>query len=123
MRCCRTFHFEDHKLLIWGLLCGVVTIPVGCFVAGLVCNLLITALLVDLLPLAIFSAIIAVGLLFFPNVCVKIFAVFGFLIKALIIVGLMLGIVNFLSGKPVAGTLALLLAFLVYGKLIENPER
>lgn len=95
---------ENHRQMILGLLCGIVTIPVGCFVAGLVCGIGIVPLLFDLLPLVIFSGIIAAGLLFFPNASVKVFGVFGFFIKALIIVGLMLGILNFLAGKElVAG--------------------
>ena len=92
---------ENHRQLILGLLCGVVTIPIGCFVAGLVCGLPIGTLLLDLLPLVIFSGVIAAGLLFFPDACVKVFGVFGLLIKALIIAGLMLGILNFLAGKQV----------------------
>ncbi len=83
-----------------GLLCGIVTIPFGCFVAGLICQIPILSLLYNLLPLVILSAIIAAGLIFIPNVCVVVFKIFGILIKVLIIVGLMLGIVNFLAGKP-----------------------
>ena len=92
---------ENHRQLILGLLCGVVTIPIGCFVGGLVCKLNILHLLVDILPLIIFSGIIAAGLILCPNACVKIFGVFGYLIKVLITVGLVLGIVRFLSGKEV----------------------
>ena len=53
-------------------------------------------LLLNLLPLVIFSAIIAVALIFLPEVCVKVFKVFGFVINAIIILGLMMGIYNFL---------------------------
>ena len=90
---------ENYRELCFGLLCGIVTIPVGCFVSGLVCGLPILALLVDLLPLVIFSGIIAAALIFLPNVCVKVFKVFGFAIKALIIFGLVMGIYNFLIPK------------------------
>ncbi len=91
---------ELHRQLVLGLLCGVVTIPFGCFVAGLICQIPILDLLYNLLPLVILSAIIATGLVLAPNVCVIIFKIFGFLIKILIVVGLMLGIVNFLAGQP-----------------------
>ncbi len=90
---------EHHRQLAFGLLSGVVTIPIGCFVAGLICKLPILDLLLNLLPLTILAIIIAVGLLFAPNVCVKVFKGFGFFIKALVLVGLMLGIVNFLAGE------------------------
>ncbi len=90
---------ERHRELAFGLLIGVVTVPIGCFVAGLICKLPIAALLFNLLPLTVLAVVIAVGLLLAPNVCVKVFKGVGFLIKALVLVGLMLGIVNFLAGK------------------------
>lgn len=87
---------ENHRELCFGLLCGVVTIPVGCLVSGIICSIPIVALLLNLLPLVIFSAIIAVALIFLPEVCVKVFKIFGFVINAVIILGLMMGIYNFL---------------------------
>lgn len=89
---------EQHRNLLLGLLCGIVTIPVGCFVGGLVCGVPIVSLLIDLLPLILLSALIALGLLKFPGVCVKIFSVLGLLMKALIIVGLVFGMAYFLTG-------------------------
>lgn len=97
---------QNHRELLIGLLCGVVTIPIGCFVAGLVCCIPIVSLIVDLLPLIIFSTVIAIGLIKFQNACVKIFKIFGFLINALIIVGLLFGIIRFLTGKEIINGLA-----------------
>lgn len=95
---------EHHRELLLGLLCGITTIPVGCFAAGLLCGISLLPLLVNLLPLVIFSGIIAFGLIRFPTVCVKIFNVFGYVIKVLIVVGLALGIIRFLTGHElVAG--------------------
>ena len=90
---------ENQRQLCYGLLCGIVTVPLGCFVGGLVCGLPVLTILSNLLPLIIFSALIAVALVMFPNACVKVFKVFGFIINALIIVGLMMGIYNFLIPK------------------------
>ena len=89
---------EQHKNLLLGLLCGIVTIPVGCFAGGLVCGIAILPLLFNLLPLILLSGVIAVGLLKFPNLCVKIFAGLGFAMKVLIIVGLVFGMAHFLTG-------------------------
>lgn len=89
---------EQHKNLLLGLLCGIVTIPVGCFVGGLVCGIAILPLALNLLPLILLSALIAFGLLKFPSVCVKIFAVLGLAMKTLIIVGLVFGMAHFLAG-------------------------
>ena len=90
---------EKHKELILGLLSGIVTIPAGCLVAGFICKIPFLALVLDLLPLIIFAAIIAVGLLLFPNACIKIFNVLGIIIKVIITVGLALGMIELLLGK------------------------
>ena len=85
-----------------GLLCGIVTIPVGCFVSGIICKINILSLLLNLLPLIIFSGILAVGIIFAPKACVKIFSVIGVLITGIITFGLALGIFTFLTGlKPI----------------------
>ena len=92
---------EHHRELLLGLLCGIVTIPVGCFVGGLVCGLTLLTLIVDLIPLIIFSGIIALGLIYLPEMCLKIFKVFGVAIAAFITFGLSLGIIRFLTGYEV----------------------
>ena len=89
---------DKHRVLLLGLLCGLVTIPLGCFVAGLVLRLPIGALIVSLLPLVVFSGLIAVGLMLCPDVCVKIFNAFGVFIKIIITIGLALGILKYLAG-------------------------
>ncbi len=92
---------EHYNELSLGILCGVVTIPIGCLVSGLVCKIPFGALCLNLLPLVILAVIIAIGLIFFPNICVKAFRVVGFLIKILVIAGLVLGIINFLAKKEI----------------------
>lgn len=90
---------KHHRELFLGMLCGIATIPLGCFIGGLFCDILFTALLLNLLPLILFAALIALGLIFIPNISVKIFAVFGKCVNALITIGLVLGMINFISGK------------------------
>ncbi len=97
---------ERHKELMSGLLCGIVTIPIGCFVSGLICKIPFGALIINLIPLVIFSGIIAVGLLLIPKLCVKIFTMFGIFITAVITIGLSLGIIRFLTGYEVIKGLA-----------------
>lgn len=89
---------EQHDLLTLGLMCGIVTIPLGCFVSGLMCGLPFVDLLASLIPLLLFAVLLAVGLLKIPQVCVKIFKGFGVGIKAVIIVGLVAGIFELLTG-------------------------
>lgn len=93
---------EQHKELFFGLLCGIATIPVGCFVAGLFCKINPLALLVNLLPLILLAVIVGVALLLVPKICLKCFAVFGFFMKALGIIGLVCAIFTFLTGKQIS---------------------
>ncbi len=97
---------KQHGDVLLGLLCGIVTIPIGCLVAGLVCKISFGTLMLDLLPLLLFSAIIAVGIIFAANLCVRIFTVLGKIITAVITAGLALGIFTFLTGKEIVPGLA-----------------
>ena len=90
-----------HREMFFGFLCGIVTIPVGCAAAGFMCGLTLLQILFDLLPLILISALIAAGLIWRPDLCVRIFQHFGTAMKILITAGLALGIYSFLSGNPV----------------------
>lgn len=75
---------EDHKYLATGILCGVVMIPVGCFIGGLVAGFSLMMVLKNLIPIIIVAALIAVGLAVIPTQLIKGFTVFG---KIMTIVG------------------------------------
>ncbi len=97
---------ENHKTMLRGLLCGIVTIPIGCLMSGLICGIGIYSLLLNLLPLVLLSAIISVSLLLAPDICIKVFKVLGIAIRTIIIIGLMAGVLNFLCGKEIVKGLA-----------------
>ena len=88
---------EQHKDLFFGFLCGIITIPVGSLVAGLLCKIPILQLLINLIPLLLLSVILGAALLTVPKLCIKCFSVFGVCIKVLALVGLMLAIFTFLT--------------------------
>ena len=67
---------EDHKYLAKGVLAGMITIPIGCFVGGLVAGFDLTMILKNLVPIIIVSALLAVGLWFIPEKMIKGFTVF-----------------------------------------------
>lgn len=91
----------QHESLLLGLLCGVITIPIGCFVGGLVLRVPMAMLLGNMLPLFIISALMAAGLLLVPRLCMKLFGLLGTGIKILITVGLALSILRYLVGIEV----------------------
>ena len=88
----------QHKSILLGLLCGIIAMPIGCIVSGVMLKLSISELVSNIVPLIIFAGILAVGLLKIPEVCLKIFKVFGIIIKSLIVVGLISGIIEFITG-------------------------
>ncbi len=88
---------QQHNELFFGLLCGIATIPVGSLVAGLICNINIAALLINLIPLVILSAILIIALILVPGICIKCFWVFGFIMKFLALAGLVMSIFTFLT--------------------------
>ena len=90
-----------HKDLILGILCGIVTIPVGAFVGGLVSGIHILNLVKNLIPLIVFSGLIAFALFKIPDVCIKVFSGIGRFINIVIIIGLVAGVFEFLTGIKV----------------------
>ncbi len=92
---------ENHKYVLTGFMCGIITIPIGCFVSGLMMKIALPTLLLNLLPMVIFSIIISLGLAFIPDISVKIFSVLGKALTVFIILCLLCGIVKFLTGIEV----------------------
>lgn len=88
---------EQHKDLFFGYLCGILVVPVGGFVAGLMCGLTPLQTILNLLPLMVLSAIIAAGLLLAPKLSIRIFSVFGKFMRALGIIGMVFAIFTFLT--------------------------
>lgn len=87
-----------HGDIIFGLLCGMLALPFGCLLGGLLAGLGFVQLLVNMIPLFVFVALIAVGILRFESLTVRIFKGFAWVIKALITCGLFVGITEFLTG-------------------------
>lgn len=96
---------RQRDWMLLGLLCGVVTIPVGCFAGGLVMGIGPLALVMNLLPLLLFSALVAAGLMLFPKQSTVVFGWLGTGIRILITVGLALGIIRYLTGIEIVSGL------------------
>lgn len=92
---------EDQQFLATGVLSGMVTIPIGCFVGGLVAGFDIGMILVNLIPIVIFAVLIMAGLWFIPSGMIKGFTIFGKGVVAVAIFGLVIGAIQFLVGITV----------------------
>lgn len=88
----------DRKYLATGVLAGVITIPIGAFVGGLVAGFPVMMVIMNLIPIIIFAVLIALGLFFFESAMIKGFTYFGKFVVAVIIFGLALGIIEQLTG-------------------------
>lgn len=130
---------EDHKFLASGVLAGMITIPLGCFVGGLVAGYNIGMIVSNLVPIIIVSVLIAIGLWKIPNKMINGFNVFGkgvviviTLATAAIIIETLTGVViipgmaPIWDGIQIIGAIAIMLcgAFpMVYfiTKVFKNP--
>lgn len=130
---------EDRPAMAKGILCGIITIPLGVLAGGVTAGFPVGMVLRNLVPIALIAALIALGLWRAERAMVKGFAVFGKLVVAVVTVGLAAAIVEALTGfviipgmAPVSegfatvGTIAIVLAgafplVLVLTRLLKKP--
>jgi len=89
---------EDRPAMAKGILCGIVTIPVGVFVGGVVAGFPILMILRNLVPIVVIAAVIALGLWKAEKWMIRGFGAFGRGVVAVITVGLAAAIVEALTG-------------------------
>ena len=89
---------EDRPAMAKGILCGVVTIPVGVLVGGLAAGYPAMMVLRNLTPILVIGALIALGLWRAEEAMIRGFAVFGKIVVAVITAGLAAAIVEELTG-------------------------
>ena len=89
---------KDRPVMAKGILCGIVTIPLGVLAGGLTAGFPIGMVLRNLIPIVIIAALIALGLWRAENAMVRGFEVFGKLVVAVVTVGLAAAIVEALTG-------------------------
>lgn len=96
-----TVEKRQYRSVLLGLMCGIVTIPIGCSVSGLMIGISLMDVLIDLLPIMVLAVLLTIGLLKVPEVCMKVFRGLGVVIKIMITVGLMIGIITFMTGHEI----------------------
>lgn len=130
---------EDRPAMAKGILCGIVTIPVGVLVGGLAAGFSPSMVLRNLIPIVLIAVLIALGLWRAERAMVKGFEVFGKFVVIVVTVGLAAAIVEALTGYAIipgmapisegfatVGTIAIILAgafplVFVLTKLLRNP--
>lgn len=130
---------QDRPAMAKGILCGIVTIPIGVFVGGMVAGFSIGMVLRNLVPIVLIAVLIALGLWRAEKAMVRGFEIFGKFVVIVVTVGLAAAIVEALTGfvlipgmAPISegfetvGTIAIVLAgafplVFVVTKLLRKP--
>ena len=89
---------EDRPFMAKGILAGIVTIPVGVLVGGLVAGFPVGMVLRNLIPIVIIAALIVLGLWKAERLMIKGFGIFGKGVIILITIGLAAAIIESLTG-------------------------
>ena len=92
---------EDLPAMAKGILCGIVTIPLGVLCGGLAAGFSLGMVLRNLIPIVLIAVLIALGLWRAEQAMVRGFAVFGKIVVAVITLGLAAAIVEALTGFSV----------------------
>ena len=89
---------EDRPALAKGILCGMITIPVGVLAGGLTAGMAFGMVAKNLIPIALFALLIALGLWKAEDLLVRGFTLFGKGVTALITLALAAAIFQKLTG-------------------------
>lgn len=93
----------DRSILACGILCGLITVPIGCLVGGLCMNLTpyhmdLGTIVRNLIPVTIIAAVIALGLWFKPEAMMNGFNEFGTVVTAVITVCTVIAVFQYQTG-------------------------
>ncbi len=89
---------RDRPAMAKGILCGIVTIPLGVLAGGLTAGFPTTMVLRNLIPIVLIAVLIALGLWRAEKAMVKGFEIFGRIVVILVTIGLAAAIVEALTG-------------------------
>lgn len=89
---------KDFPAMSRGILCGFITIPVGCLIGGLTAGYSLSVILRNLIPVIVFSLIISLMLRFLPEITTKIFLIFGKIIGIAATLAAAVSIASHLTG-------------------------
>lgn len=89
---------DDFNYFAKGILAGIITIPLGMVVGGVMMGIKIIDILFSLIPVLVFSIVIAFGLIKAQQKAIKVFKVVGRVLMIISTFGLILCIINYMFG-------------------------
>ncbi|AXJ13831.1 ethanolamine utilization protein EutH [Streptococcus pluranimalium] len=109
---------EDQEYLAIGILCGLMSIPFGAFLGGVMQGINPLVVIQNLIPIIIVAALVGIGLWKAPQKMISGFKLFGKGVVSLAVFGLVLGGFELLTGvKLIASTEKISVAFEVVGTI------
>lgn len=97
---------EDEEYFYKGVMVGIVSLPIGCLAAGVWQKIPLGILLWNLTPIIIFAVILVVGLIYFSQVLMICFRIFGKMIIGISTIGLLFVGIKALYGIEIVSDLA-----------------
>lgn len=92
---------EDRPFFARGILIGMISVPFGSLIGGIVAGFELVPLLVNTIPTLIISLLVAIGMKLCPHAMIKGCTVFGRIIEIISIAGLILSAFTYLTGITV----------------------
>ncbi|MCF6462451.1 ethanolamine utilization protein EutH [Clostridium sp. Cult1] len=89
---------KDFPFFTKGILAGIVTIPIGMVISGLIMNISTREIWINLIPVIILSILIVIGLFKFQEITMKIFNLLGKGIMVISFIGLLFSIIDLILG-------------------------
>lgn len=89
---------KDFPFFAKGVLAGIATVPLGMFTSGIMMRVPLKDIILNTIPVVIFSVLIIYGLIKTPDKIIKAFKILGKLILAISTIGLILSILDFTMG-------------------------
>jgi len=91
----------DRRAMSKGVLCGFITIPIGCFAGGLAAGFPVLMILRNLVPVIVISVVICILLCVVPEGITKVFILFGRIIGIVATAAAVVSITEALTGITV----------------------
>ncbi len=92
---------RDFAYFSKGCLAGIITVPIGVFVGGIMIKTPMSLLLLNLIPIILISLLIVIGLIKAPEVVIRAFTYLGKIILYLSMFGLLISILKFMLGLDI----------------------
>ncbi|MGL5086443.1 MAG: ethanolamine utilization protein EutH [Clostridium sp.] len=109
---------EDVKILSKGILCGIITLPIGLFFGGVLLKMPIKTIIINLLPIIMLAILVSIGIYFKTEVTIKIFTYLG---KGIVMIGLIgflvQGFISITGVDLIAGLMPIEEALTTVGKI------